>query len=876
LATSNKTDSTADIREAIEPDQSLFKFTAISLIGTAIGIVVGSTLLYFLVIIGSSGQLTSTVYQAHAQEYASAIDHQLRSTQSQLNHFASQDQFISLVQGQQSLAIDSATNQMMLTAPHIKSIRFFLPGYFSSHADQSGLSYAQIDMANRAETGELVATEAHGPADSRILAFAQAVRNNNTDVIGSLVATYEMALLHESIKGYLESDGSMLLEQSAPQGRPQVLVMKGSELDDTRPIISQTTKNNGWTVKFQPSVELTRNNSLPAINFWLPVIAVLLISVASILFAYLKLRANVRVDAIALVNYCRELIVDDFANKPKFLLSLFHSMATTLEATDLEKTVEKNASKQEPSISAPADSDERLPAAEVELEEVVESELAEEDILDLDLVGLNNVSESPDLTLDAETENEEDQVDPDRPTLPDREIRQDIFRAYDIRGIVGDSLDTDIAYRIGQAIGSEAQLQGDQTVVVGADGRLSSPELSAALVQGLRDSGSDVVNIGMVPTPLVYYATNIMDTKSGVMITGSHNPADYNGFKIVIAGKTLANEEIQKLYQRIVGNDFSQGNGAIDNVDISENYLEQITNDIAIARNMKVVVDCGNGVAGDLAPRLLEALGCEVVPLYCEIDGRFPNHHPDPGKPENLVELIATVKEQKADLGIAFDGDGDRVGIVTNSGEIIYPDRLMMLIAKDVASRNPGADIIFDVKCSRRLPKLISLYGGRPIMSQTGHSLIKAKMQETGALLAGEMSGHIFFKERWYGFDDGLYSAARILEILALQGDDADMVFAGFPDDFSTPELNINVSEKSKFDIVEKLKSAADFDDAEISTIDGLRVDFEKGWGLVRASNTTPMLVLRFAGEDEITRDEIQQQFKQLLETVAPDLDIPF
>ncbi|WP_211206292.1 phosphomannomutase/phosphoglucomutase [Zestomonas thermotolerans] len=451
-----------------------------------------------------------------------------------------------------------------------------------------------------------------------------------------------------------------------------------------------------------------------------------------------------------------------------------------------------------------------------------------------------------------------------------------IFRAYDIRGVVGDTLTHETAYWIGRAVGSESLARGEPCVAVGRDGRLSGPELVQALIQGLVDTGCQVSDVGMVPTPALYYATHVLEGKSGVMLTGSHNPPDYNGFKIMIAGDTLANEQIQALRQRIEHNDLVSGVGSVEQVDILERYFKQIRDDIALAKPLRVVVDCGNGVAGVIAPRLIESLGCKVIPLYCEVDGTFPNHHPDPGKPENLQDLIAKVREEQADLGLAFDGDGDRVGVVTNEGTIIYPDRLMMLFAKDVVSRNPGADVIFDVKCTRRLGALISGYGGRPVMWKTGHSLIKKKMKETGALLAGEMSGHIFFKERWFGFDDGIYSAARLLEILSLDKRDAEHVFSAFPVDVSTPEINIQVTEESKFRIIERLQHSGEWGEGSVTTLDGVRVDYPKGWGLVRASNTTPVLVLRFEGDTQAELERIRELFRTQLLAVDPSLNLPF
>ena len=457
------------------------------------------------------------------------------------------------------------------------------------------------------------------------------------------------------------------------------------------------------------------------------------------------------------------------------------------------------------------------------------------------------------------------------PKFPDS-----IFRAYDIRGVVPTTLTAETAYWVGRAIGSQSLAQGEPNVSVGRDGRLSGPELVERLIQGVADSGCHVSDVGLVPTPALYYAANVLEGKSGVMLTGSHNPSNYNGFKIVIAGDTLANEQIQALHTRLKTNDLTSGEGSITQVDILPRYYEEITRDIKLAKRLKVVVDCGNGAAGVIAPQLIEALNCEVIPLFCEVDGSFPNHHPDPGKPENLVDLIAKVKETGADLGLAFDGDGDRVGVVTNTGTMVFPDRLLMLFAQDVLTRNPAAEIIFDVKCTRLLTPLIKEYGGRPLMWKTGHSLIKKKMKETGALLAGEMSGHIFFKERWFGFDDGIYSAARLLEVLSKQSMSAEELFETFPNDISTPEINIDVTDESKFSIIDALHDAQWGDDAKLTSIDGVRVDYPHGWGLVRASNTTPVLVLRFEAESETELQRIKDVFHAQLKRVAPDLPLPF
>ncbi|SHA18112.1 Phosphoglucosamine mutase [Bathymodiolus thermophilus thioautotrophic gill symbiont] len=442
-------------------------------------------------------------------------------------------------------------------------------------------------------------------------------------------------------------------------------------------------------------------------------------------------------------------------------------------------------------------------------------------------------------------------------------ISKSIFQAYDIRGIVEQELTLEVVKLIGLAIGSESIAKGERGVVVGRDGRLSGIELMDALKAGLKQSGCHVVDIGMVPTPLVYYAAHTTAATSGVMITGSHNPPQYNGFKIMIAGETLSGERIQALYQRIQDNDFSTGHGTSTKVDIEQDYIERITHDLTLDKPLHIVVDAGNGIAGNIAPKLYEQLGAKVTKLFCLVDGNFPNHHPDPAKLDNLKDLIEEVKNTNADMGFAFDGDGDRLGLIDNKGTVIWADRQMILYARDILNRNQGAKIVFDVKCSSRLPKDIIEHGGKAIMSRTGHSFIKAKLKETGAALGGEMSGHIFFKERWYGFDDALYAGARLLEILSKTDQTCAQIFADLPDSFNTPEINIPFEQQGQqFDAMDRLSKNIHFPNADITTIDGVRVDYDNGWGLVRPSNTTPCLVLRFEADDEKTLGAIQEKFK--------------
>ncbi len=452
----------------------------------------------------------------------------------------------------------------------------------------------------------------------------------------------------------------------------------------------------------------------------------------------------------------------------------------------------------------------------------------------------------------------------------------EIFKAYDIRGIVDKTLTADAVRAIGHALGSEAVARGQQAIVVGRDGRLSGPELAGALADGIRAAGVDVIDIGCVPTPLTYFAAYHLGTHSCVSVTGSHNPPDYNGLKMVLGGETLFGPKILDLRRRIADGDLAHGTGALRHADIVDAYLDRVVGDVKLARPLKIVVDCGNGVAGGVAPALFRRLGCELVELYCEVDGTFPNHHPDPSKPENLADVIRALRDTDAELGLAFDGDGDRLGVVTKDGEIIFPDRQLMLFAADVLARVPGGEIIYDVKCTRNLAGWIRARGGKPTMWNTGHALVKAKLRETGAPLAGEMSGHVFFKERWYGFDDGLYAGARLLEILAREADPSATLKA-LPDAVSTPELNIKMNEGEPFELVRRLREQARFDGAtDVVTLDGVRVEYADGFGLARPSNTTPVVVLRFEADDEAALRRIQAAFRSALEAVWPGVALPF
>lgn len=457
-----------------------------------------------------------------------------------------------------------------------------------------------------------------------------------------------------------------------------------------------------------------------------------------------------------------------------------------------------------------------------------------------------------------------------------KELDKSVFRAYDIRGLVNEQLDADAFYSIGKALSIRLQELGREDVLVARDGRLTSSSFATALISGLLESGINVVDLGMVPTPVMYYATSTYGIDSGLMVTGSHNPAQYNGLKMVLAGTTLALEDIANIYQLVKSGQAIQGSGKYRKHGVLEDYQQRIVSGIKISRPLRVVVDCGNGVAGVIAPRLLRALGCETIELYCDVDGDFPNHHPDPTVEENLVDLKQAVIYHNADIGLAFDGDGDRLGVITNKSEIIWPDRLMMLYAPRVIANNPGGKIVFDVKCSSHLATVVTNAGGKARMCPTGHSLVKKIMREENAALAGEMSGHIFFKDRWYGFDDAIYSAARLLEIVSSSRLDVSSQFAAVPNSINTPEIKIPIFEDRKFSFMQEFINKASFPDAKLISIDGLRVEYADSWGLLRASNTTPCLVARFEAQNNEGMEQIKSQFKLQLQELDKNLQIPF
>ncbi|SOB77715.1 phosphomannomutase / phosphoglucomutase [Marinobacter sp. LV10R510-11A] len=818
-------------------------------------------LVQFLALQPAADKRVSAWKTVEADAAAQRINHYLALMQQSVNGLATQPHVVDTLMERSETG---AVEQTLATALPGAQAAFLFPYREIPRTGSGLLGFAGLELARRAESSQSLYPDAF-PRESRwYMQMAAPVRNPASKaVVGSLLVVFDASLLQPLLSVMNTRLGGELALIQTVSGASRTFVNKG---DGAGAVATETRAlaNPDWTVSYKAGVlpEPSVNILLVALLVGLPAL------IAAILVWMLLIGAqkNLRREVASLVQWAHKVFGGERQKLPTFQWDLVASAAEVLYR--LSQVVDKRLTKvAEAARPKPVKGAKAAKAADGE-PLFQDKEMPDIDMLDgdEDVLGFGSGNDDSSFFTGGEMPGV-DEVDES-----DVEMSPDIFRAYDIRGIVGETLTSPIVERIGVAIGSEAISRGLASLCIGYDGRHSSPELADALARGVMASGCNVIHVGAVPTPVLYFATHHLENGSGVMVTGSHNPANYNGLKIMLGGETLSGDAIQSLYKRVQTGDLAAGRGTQSSDDVRRAYLDRIVGDIAVAAPLKVVVDAGNGIAGELGPMLIEELGCEVIPLYCEVDGDFPNHHPDPGKPANLVDLIERVKAEGADLGVAFDGDGDRLGLVTNTGKIIWPDRLLMLFARDVVSRNPGADVLYDVKCSRRLAGVISEAGGRPIMWKTGHSLMKAKMKETGALLAGEMSGHIFFAERWYGFDDALYSAARLLEILGIEDRHSDEVFEDFPEDISTPELNVEVTESSKFTLMEQLSQEGDFGDGNISNIDGIRVDYTDGWGLCRASNTTPMLVLRFEAETDEALERIKNVFRTQLQKVAPDL----
>ncbi len=833
-------------------NNQLINFGIVPLASIGSGFLLAVILTVFVAQSGTDTDHQRSLVSEKADSLAQQLNIKLSQIILQTNRISNSNQLVQIVADTDPASRSYEEANLDKLIPYSVRVRIF--GLNEAEIDRDAIppfSFTSLDLVNQAEIGEAVNPEAIKSNGRWILSMATSIRRpSSVDVHGTLFVYLDMQAL---IGGLTENvDGELKIFQTVGSADPTEIATIGSGGDVETPPLARSLANPNWTIQYTPSTAFLENEVGSTFAFLLPSILFLLIVLAGTFVGLTRILKLLDADLSHLGHQIASVASGKFVPSTSYNIESFQEVDLGLARLGKRQDEDKPVPKLDVKSITPNEQMEDLVDIEMLDEETFEEALGRTDLAD-------DTSESQD----------EDHEDDSSDTA----IPVSIFRAYDIRGIVNETLTTDVIYAIGLAIGSEADSIGQQTLVVGADGRISSPDVLDSLVAGLLASGRDVINIGTVPTPVLYFATHNSDTQSGVMVTGSHNPADYNGFKIVLDGRTLVESDIQRLYQRILDEDYTSGEGTLTEIDIREDYMDAITDDIVIAQPLKVVIDCGNGIAGELMPGLLTNLGCDVIPLYCDVDGTFPNHPPDPLVPENLEDLILTVKSQEADIGLALDGDGDRIIAVTKDGDIVWPDRLLMLFAKDVVSRNPGSDVIYDIKCTRHLNSVISGFGGRPIICRSGHSFVKEKMADTSAILGGEMSGHICFAERWFGFDDGLYAAGRLLEIVGSQTAGLDELLEEFPDSVVTPEIQIRVDDESKFEIMGALIENASFGEGTVTTVDGIRIDYADGWGLVRASNTNPALTLRFEADNQAGLERIKAIFREQLQSIHESLD---
>jgi len=789
-----------------------------------------------------------------ARNIAANVQENLEQLKNKLSTLAKGVQTIELFQqGADAAALSAIAAEKESSFDKALKLRYFNPGSYSQDdSEVPPLSYASLDMLNKAETTSQINTEVHlfGAANQHVVMIERVV-NNAFELVGILHLSLDVSLLNDLLQGTELDDGYAELTQRAA-GKTLTLAKTGDESLKQGAATTVSVNDTRWIIAYWSGNApiMLEDGSSSSIMPILLIVLVLLLIGAGVYFVVIKKGgvspSKEEGDLITYEGAVRAIAEGAHAGVEQLIPHLPKADRITANLKPLSQGINTDDATM---IAAPP--------SESEAGEAAES---------------GGTDQADTLDITAEPEEESTPKEPEQSP-----IAPVIFRAYDIRGVVGETLTEAAVYEIARAIGTMAHERGQQGIVVARDGRDSSPELCEALIKGLTSTGRDVIDIGMVPTPVLYFATHHLETGSGVMVTGSHNAAEYNGLKIMLDGNTLSGDDIKDIQSRTLSDEHAVGQGDVRHADISADYVRRITEDIPVAlgSSLKIVVDCGNGVAGTLAPQLLNAIGHDVVELFCDIDGKFPNHHPDPSQPENLKDLVDKVKAEGADVGFAFDGDGDRLGLVDGEGNIIWPDRQLMLLAKDVLSRNQGANIIFDVKCSRYLKSIIESNGGTPLMWKTGHSFIKNKMKEVDAPLAGELSGHIFFKERWFGFDDALYTAARFIEIFTNAKETPTELFAELPEGVSTPELRMPLSEDQHVGFMEELIEKMAVSGAEISDLDGLRIEYSDGWGLARPSNTSPNIILRFEGESEAALERIKSEFRAAIQLIIP-IDLPF
>ncbi|ASP37703.1 hypothetical protein CHH28_03010 [Bacterioplanes sanyensis] len=884
--------------DAKAPTRTLLFFTRISAWLSILIIVAGMAVQSLQINLFAQSEVDQAYSNAVAAQMAQSLKSRLEDTRAQQMAASSHPQTLTALRSND----ETWRETLKLFMPGVQ--RLLLLSKNNSQGLQDDLGFAVQELVTRTLRGADMRVEAVMRKNKLQFYWASPVADAAGNIRGVLLAEYGPEWL-DRLRAAAGTDvGEVVVTQMLNPGSDQGLeLLRAGDSSSDGHVVTETI-NDYWYLTYLPADNRPKLALMPLITPWL----IVLVATLLLLFVMLYLqKRDLRNNQVALLTHVRQMVRKGQDHPPKYTVALFYDLAQHMRQLCFGSSASGAIAIESPQAESDDDGD-LMPEREkmnVSLEQprpgpkVAASDSSAQPIAfgsslpqmtviddeDDDPFEAPEPAEQPTTSTDAaqpepvpETKPKPRKKEPPAPMVSPPIMPKHIFRAYDIRGVVGHELSEEVAYWIGRSLAVELKHRGFNKICLAWDGRRSSPPLAENLERGLLDAGCNVMILGAQPTGLLYFATHETDAKCGVMITGSHNPPQYNGIKIVVDRLPFAMEDLQGLYHRIVRNDLpTDTRGARESRQLNDAYLQRIDDDVSLNRQMKVVVDAGNGIAGPLATQLMSRLGVDCVPLFCDVDGRFPNHHPDPTVPDNLVALQQAVEEHKADLGLAFDGDGDRLVLVDNHGKIIWPDRLLMLLLRDILPRNPGRDVVFDVKSSRHLPGVIIGSGGRPDMWKTGHSLMKQRMHERNAVVGAEFSGHIYIKERWYGFDDGLYAAARILEVLAQQNVPVAMIFSRVPEDTSTPELHINTSDDAKFSLLEQLQKDEDLTrGARVHTIDGLRLEFPDGWGLIRASNTTPALTLRFAGNDQQAIGRIQQRLRQALNRHAPDLALPF
>lgn len=840
---------------------ALYRIVAIGLLVAIIPVALGLAFLATVREPAMQADLLLRLSEAYARQSADGVQELLQRITRRIEAAAGTAAATDSLRSGDADQISAVENNLKAFFPEVSTLRLMPLGEMGTAGITSDgevlRNHIELDLLRRTVEGEVTQAESYQHEGQWLTSIARRVSDPELpDQQAVILVTFSNDVLVQQLQGMDDGAGRFTLEQvyqGSDNGRVAVIASTGSG-NEAGLARSFSVPGSPWQVTFTPSAATVSSLSPSALPLFI-ILGIAAIAVLAgfgvILFLWPKRLAAEVEKMVAAADRRTPLVLA----VPELVTAAKEMRRTTLRS--LRHSVAAPASS-EPDVELPEESGGEASQALVNpmFQSTSFFDEDQDEVLDLDLgEGQANApaaAASP-------------------PGYPSH-----IFRAYDIRGLADTELDDEMVASIGGAIGTMANEQGEQTLVVGCDGRNSSARIKSVLIKSLMACGRDVIDIGLVPTPLLYFATRHLNCRSGIMVTGSHNPAEFNGLKIVLNQQTIAAGGIQEIREKAQQGSFTRGGGRMIREDVVEAYIDEVISDIAIGLPLKIVIDAGNGATSRVAPALFEALGCEVLPLYCEIDGNFPNHSPDTSNESNLADLIGAVQASEADFGVAFDGDGDRLAVVTAKGDIVRSDALMMVFAQDIVSRNPGADVVFDVKCSRHLADLITRCGGRPVLWKTGHAFMKEKMRETGALLGGEFSGHMFFGERWYGFDDGMYAAARMAEILSTLGEPLDNVLAEFPSSISTPEILVPVAEHRKFALMDDLALTSSFSNGKVNHMDGVRVDFANGWGLLRASNTTAALTARFEAESEEALESIKQAFRSQLQQVEPALDITF